>query len=94
MTKVNKSDFVREVAKATGYSIKNIDEVFTAIENTIVADLKDDKSVKVFSFLTLETAKKDARTARNPQTGATVEVPAKVVPKVKIGKALKDAVNE
>jgi nucleoid DNA-binding protein len=34
-----------------------------------------------------------ARTARNPATGATVEVPAKARPKFSPSKALKDALN-
>ncbi|MFA7395249.1 MAG: HU family DNA-binding protein, partial [Candidatus Paceibacterota bacterium] len=34
-----------------------------------------------------------ARTARNPRTGETVQVPAMSVPKFKAAKALKDAVK-
>jgi DNA-binding protein HU-beta len=34
-----------------------------------------------------------ARTGRNPQTGATIEIAAAKTPGFKAGKALKDAVN-
>ncbi|MCR4867856.1 MAG: HU family DNA-binding protein, partial [Lachnospiraceae bacterium] len=34
-----------------------------------------------------------ARTGRNPQTGAEMNIPASKAPKFKAGKALKDAVN-
>ncbi|MGL5324667.1 MAG: HU family DNA-binding protein, partial [Aeromonas sp.] len=34
-----------------------------------------------------------ARSGRNPQTGATIEIAAGKVPAFKAGKALKDAVN-
>ena len=33
------------------------------------------------------------RTGRNPQSGATITIPAAKIPSFKAGKALKDAVN-
>ncbi len=40
----------------------------------------------------LSAAKRDAREARNPSTGAIIQVPAKTVVKFKPAKALSDAV--
>ena len=37
--------------------------------------------------------KRAARTGRNPQTGATIQIPAANVPKFRAGKALKESVN-
>ena len=42
---------------------------------------------------TLSVVHKDARIARNPRTGESVEVDAKNAVKCKFGKAIKDAVN-
>jgi len=37
-------------------------------------------------------AQRKARTGRNPQTGATIQIPAKTVVKFRLAKAFKDAV--
>jgi len=36
------------------------------------------------------TTKREARKGRNPKTGATVEIPEKIVPKFRAGKAMKE----
>ncbi len=41
----------------------------------------------------LEVGDRAARTGRNPQTGAEMQIPAAKVPKFSAGKGLKDAVN-
>jgi nucleoid DNA-binding protein len=38
-------------------------------------------------------AQRNARTGRNPQTGAEIKISARKVPKFVAGKALKDAVS-
>jgi len=40
-----------------------------------------------------EVSERAARQGRNPQTGATIHIPASKVVKFKAGKGLKDAVN-
>ena len=52
-----------------------------------------ENEVKVFDGLTLVGVKKAACVKRNPLTGADVQVPEKIAPKAKFGKALKDAIN-
>ncbi len=44
-------------------------------------------------FLAFERADRAARTGRNPATGAEIQIAAATVPKVKVGKAFKDAVK-
>jgi DNA-binding protein HU-beta len=45
-------------------------------------------------FGTFETQHRAARTGRNPQTGAALDIAAAVLPKFSPGKALKDRVGE
>ncbi|WP_418307484.1 HU family DNA-binding protein, partial [Parasutterella excrementihominis] len=40
-----------------------------------------------------KSAKREARTGRNPATGATIQIPASVQPKFVAGKQFKDALN-
>ena len=49
--------------------------------------------VTLVGFGTFNVKERAARTGRNPQTGATIEIAAGKVPAFKAGKALKDAVN-
>jgi nucleoid DNA-binding protein len=44
-------------------------------------------------FGTFSISQRGARTGRNPQTGATIQIPARKAPVFKAGKGLKDAVN-
>ena len=49
-----------------------------------------DTNVLVSSLLSKH---KDASTGRNPRTGETVKIPARVAVTVKVGSKLKDALN-
>ena len=51
-------------------------------------------SVQLVGFGTFSSKDRAERTARNPQTGEAMTIPAKKVPAFKAGKAFKDAVNE
>lgn len=66
-----------------------VDGVFDAI----VAALKKGEEVKIAGFGTFRVKMAKARTARNPRTGETVQVPASKKPRFSAGKALKDAVK-
>ena len=54
---------------------------------------KGDK-VALVGFGNFEVRERAARKGKNPQTGAIIDIPAATVPTFKVGKALKDAINE
>ena len=64
-----------------------------AVLDTVTAALADGERVALFGFGVFEKVDRAARTARNPSTGGTVQVPATSVPRFRAGQALKDAVN-
>lgn len=90
---MNRTEFVKAVATATGYTQKDVKAVFDAAQEVVYGVMAKEGEVKVFDGLTLVGVHKDATTARNPKDGSTVDVPAKTVPKAKWGKTAKDAVN-
>ena len=55
--------------------------------------LKAGDQVSVVGFGSFSVRERAARTGRNPQTGATIQIAASKNPAFKAGKALKDAVN-
>ncbi len=54
--------------------------------------LKAGDTVTLVGFGTFSVKERAARTGRNPQTGATLEIKASKVPSFKAGKGLKDSV--
>ena len=75
---------------------KEINKPTTEIKTeptTIEKTLKAGNDVVLTGFGTFSVAKRAARMGRNPQTGATIKIAAKRVPKFKAGKGLKDAVK-
>lgn len=64
----------------------------TFVEATTTA-LKSGDKVALVGFGTFSVSKRKARTARNPRTGEAIEVPAKMAPKFKAGRDLKNAVK-
>ncbi|RLD75029.1 MAG: DNA-binding protein, partial [Bacteroidetes bacterium] len=49
--------------------------------------------LSLVGFGSFSTAARAARDGRNPQTGATIKIPARTVVKFKPGSELKNAVN-
>ena len=90
---MNKTELVDAIAKETGLSKKDSEKAVKASTEAVSKELKKKGKVQLVGFGTFETAKRAARTGKNPQTGAAIKIPAATVPKFKAGKALKDAVN-
>lgn len=90
---MNKSDLVDAVAAATDSSKSQAQASVDAVLDSITGALKKGDKVSLTGFGTFEVRDRAARTARNPQTGETIQVKASKAPAFKAGKSLKDAVN-
>ena len=89
---MNKADLINEVASVVSNKMDAqaaVDCVFESIVNT----LKKGDVVTLVGFGTFKVARRKARTGRNPQTGAEIQINASNAPKFVPGKAFKDAVN-
>ncbi len=89
---MNKEELIQEVAKKTKASQKNVSEIITALIEIIEKNVAKGKKVTLVGFGTFESRKRAARTGRNPQTGATLKIPAKSVPAFTAGKKFKELV--
>ena len=67
-----------------------VDAVFVAVGDA----LANGEEVRIVGFGTFTTKSRPARTGRNPQTGESLSIQASTAPAFKLGKALKDAVND
>ncbi len=90
--RLSKQDVVNSVADATGLNKKDASGAVDAVINTIKNALAAGNSVGLVGFGTFDVKTRAARTGRNPQTGAELNIPEKNVPSFKAGKELKDAV--
>jgi DNA-binding protein HU-beta len=90
---VNKLELVAKIVKDTGLTKVGAAGAVESLLDGIRKSLKKGNSVTLVGFGTFQTSVRKARTARNPQTGATVKVPKRRVARFKAGKALKDAIN-
>ena len=90
--KLSKQDVINSVADATGLTKKEAGDAVDAVVNTIKNALAEGNAVGLIGFGSFEVKTRAARTGRNPQTGAELDIPEKKVPAFKAGKELKDAV--
>ncbi|MET0902503.1 MAG: HU family DNA-binding protein [Acidimicrobiales bacterium] len=90
---MNKAELVSAVAEKSGQSAAAVGSVLAAFEEVVTGTVAGGGKVQLAGFLSFEQAHRAARTGRNPATGAEIQIPAATVPKVKIGKAFKDAVK-
>lgn len=90
---MNRTEFIRALSIETGKTQKELKELLDVMQDIIYKEMAAEGEVKLFDGVTLAGVKKDARTARNPLTGETIEVAAKVAPKAKFGAVCKRALN-
>jgi DNA-binding protein HU-beta len=87
---MNKQALVDFVASEMGQSKKASREAVNVVIGGILEGLLNEGKVSLVGFGTFELVKKPARTARNPKTGESIEVPEKMVPKFRASRSLKD----
>ena len=90
---MSKQELVELIAEKSGLTKADAGRALDATLEGIKEGLKKEGKVALVGFGTFEAKKRAAREGRNPLTGATVQIPAKVVPSFKAGSKLKDALN-
>ena len=90
---MNRTDYVKAIATATDFTQKDVKAVLDAAQVVAYEAMAKEEEVTIFEGLKLIGVKKAACVKRNPLTGADVQVPEKIAPKAKFGKAIKDAIN-
>jgi DNA-binding protein HU-beta len=90
---VNKSELIEAIAASADLPKAAAGRALDAMVDSITDALKADDQVVLVGFGTFTVKDRAARTGRNPQTGAPIQIAAAKVPGFKAGKALKDAVN-
>ena len=90
---MNKSELIDAIASGADISKASAGRALDAMVDTVTESLRKGDPVALVGFGTFSVKDRAARQGRNPQTGATIQIPAARVPGFKAGKGLKDAVN-
>ena len=89
---MTKNELIAAIADETGKTKADVTAILTSLATVVSKTLKAGDDLTLGGIGKLAAAKRDAREARNPSTGATIQVPAKTVVKFKVAKDLADAV--
>ena len=90
---MNKSDLVSAIAGNSGLSKADAARALDATTTAITGALAKGDSVAITGFGSFLVRARAARSGRNPQTGATIQIKASNAPAFKAGKLLKESVN-
>ena len=89
---MNKSDLVDAIATATNEGKSKVAGLLEAVLDHISGALQRGDKVTLPGFGTFETRSRQARSGRNPRTGAPVKIAATTAPVFKAGATLKGTV--
>ena len=90
---MNKGELVEKMADAAGISKAAAEKALTGMLEAVTGTLSKGGKVTLVGFGTFSISQRSARQGRNPQTGATIQIPARKVARFKAGSKLADAVK-
>lgn len=91
---MTKQELIEKIAEITGSPKTITSKHLDAFIEVVTESLSNGDKVTLVGFGNFEAVKKEARTGRNPSTGETINIPARIAPKFTAGKQLKDAVSK
>lgn len=91
---MTKEEMIAMMAAESGISKRQAGDALQAFMEGITTTLTKGSKVSFAGFGTFNVSSRKARAGRNPQTGATIQIPATKVPVFRAGKHLKDAVRK
>lgn len=90
---MKKSELIELYAEATGLPNSQAAEALEKLGDIMAAELLAGGEVPLPRVGKLLTGNSPARMARNPKTGAAIEVPARRKVQLRVAKELKDSLN-
>ena len=89
---MNKSELIDAMAAGADISKAAAGRALDAAVAAITTAVSKGDSVTLVGFGSFKSAKRAARTGKNPKTGAAIKIPATTVPKFSAGASFKAAV--
>ncbi|MCH7492018.1 HU family DNA-binding protein [Patescibacteria group bacterium] len=92
MAKMTKSQLLSHLAEKSGLSKKEVISFMDLITETAYSEVKNNGEFTFPGIGKLVKKDRKARVGRNPATGETIQIPAKVVVKFRVAKAAKESI--
>lgn len=89
---MTQSEVFNHFAEKTGLKRAQVKEFFDELANLASSEVKGNGEFVLPGFGKLVLSERKAREGRNPQTGETIQIPAKTTLKFRLGKSIKDTV--
>ena len=94
MQTVTKRELVQRIAEKTGVQQVSAKEIIQTFLDEIIIELAHGNRLEFRDFGVFEPKTKARRIARNPRTGERVEVPEKTTAKFKVGRLMKQRIQD
>ena len=89
---MTQSEVFNHFAEKTGLKRAQVKEFFDELAELASSEVKQNGEFVLPGFGKLVLSERKAREGRNPQTGETIQIPAKTTLKFRLGKGIKDTV--
>ncbi len=90
---MKKPELAAAIAEKADVTKDKAGEILNILTDEITNAMNNNDTVSLIGFGTFSVRERSARTCKNPQTGATIQIAASKSVGFKPGKSLKDAVN-
>ncbi|HEV8702977.1 MAG TPA: HU family DNA-binding protein [Candidatus Polarisedimenticolia bacterium] len=90
---MNKAELTARVARDTRMTKVKAARVIDSLLEHVMKSLKKGERASLVGFGTFTVTRRRARTGRNPQTGAPIQIPARRVVRFTAGKSLKSEIR-
>ncbi len=90
---MNKTELINQIAESADISKKAAGDALQGFMKAVSDTMVKGDKLQLIGFGTFSVTDRSARTCRNPQTGESMNIPAKKVVKFKVGSKLAEAVK-
>src|ERR671932_816575 len=90
--RMSQSEVFNHFAEKTGMKRAQVKEFFEELANLASSEVKSNGEFVLPGFGKMVLSERKAREGRNPQTGETIQIPAKTTLKFRLSKGMKDSV--
>ncbi|MEN6313372.1 MAG: HU family DNA-binding protein [Clostridiaceae bacterium] len=91
---MNKADLIKSISEKGDITRVDAEKALNAFVESVEEALVNGDKVQLVGFGSFEVRERAERKGRNPQTKKEITIKASKAPVFKVGKALKDMVNE
>jgi len=90
---MNKAGFIKYLAEKNTITQKEANKIIDTFCEGVISTISESNEVNLTGFGAFSITQLKDRIGRNPKTGETMQIKASKLPKFKVGKMLKDAIN-